>query len=42
MLLFFFHESGTQYIINKLDNKTMKFQQVSKKGMLGTLVQLIP
>lgn len=29
-------KSGTQYIINKIDNKTMKFQQVSKKGMLGT------
>lgn len=29
-------KSGTQYVINKIDNKTMKFQQVSKKGMLGT------
>lgn len=28
-------KNGTRYIIEKVSNKEMKFQQVAKKGMLG-------
>lgn len=29
-------KNGTQFVINKIDNSHMKFQQLSKEGLLGT------
>jgi len=29
-------KDGTQFVINKIDNSHIKFQQVSKEGLLGT------